>query len=268
MHGLGNDFVVIDAIHQNFHPTPEAIRQLADRQRGIGCDQLLLVAPSSHELADFRYRIFNANGDEVEQCGNGARCFARFVVDHGLAAGPEICVQTLGGLMWLRIRPDGQVCVDMGQPRFEPADIPFDAPERAPLYELEAGGKLYEVGAVSLGNPHAVMRVDNLDAMPIAKVGALIETHSRFPRHVNVGFMQIISPEHIRLRVFERGVGETQACGSGACAAVAIGRDNEWLKESVAVDLTGGRLMITWEGEGQSLKMTGPATTVYEGRVV
>ena len=268
MHGLGNDFVVIDTINQSFDPVPEVIRQLADRHRGIGCDQLLLVAPSSHDSADFRYRIFNANGEEVEQCGNGARCFARFVIDHGLSSGPEIRVDTLGGLMRLRIQSDDQVCVDMGQPLFEPAGIPFNAPERRSLYELEVGGTVYEVGAVSLGNPHAVLRVDNIDTVPVDTLGAAIEMHERFPRHVNVGFMQIISPGHIRLRVYERGVGETQACGSGACAAVAIGQDNGWLNERVAVDLTGGRLMITWEGEGQSLRMTGPVTTVYEGRVV
>lgn len=268
MHGLGNDFVVVDAIHQRFDPVPELIRQLADRQRGIGCDQVLLVEPINHDMADFRYRIFNANGAEVEQCGNGARCFARFVVDHGLSTGPEICVSTLGGLIWLRIEPDDQVCVDMGQPRFEPASIPFDAPERASLYKLDVESKFYEIGAVSVGNPHAVLCVDNLDAEPIAKLGTMIEAHQRFPQHVNVGFMQIISPAHIRLRVFERGVGETQACGSGACAAVAVGRVNGWLEERVAVDLIGGRLMIRWEGEGNSLEMTGPATTVYEGRMV
>ncbi|AOU96645.1 diaminopimelate epimerase [Acidihalobacter yilgarnensis] len=267
MHGLGNDFVVIDAINQRFEPTPENVRRLADRHRGIGCDQLLLVEPAEGEEADFRYRIFNADGGEVGQCGNGARCFARFVVDHGLAAGPEIRVETLGGPMRLRLEPDGQVCVDMGVPRFDPADVPFDAPERARRYPLEVGGEHHEIAAVSMGNPHAILRVDDLDAAPVARLGPLIEAHPRFPQRVNVGFMQIITPRHIRLRVFERGVGETQACGSGACAAVAVGRDNGWLEECVAVDLTGGGLMIRWEGEGKSLRMTGPASTVYEGRV-
>ncbi|AOV15681.1 diaminopimelate epimerase [Acidihalobacter aeolianus] len=267
MHGLGNDFAVIDGIGQHFEPTPERVRKLADRHRGIGFDQLLLVEQDMDELADFRYRIFNADGGEVEQCGNGARCFARFVVDHGLAPGPEIRVMTLGGLMRLRLEPDGQVCVDMGVPRFAPEQIPFDAPARAHTYILEVDGERYEVGAVSMGNPHVVLLVDDIETAPVNILGPQIEAHPRFPRRVNVGFMQIVSPRHVRVRVFERGAGETQACGSGACAAVAVGRDNGWLEESVAVDLTGGGLMIRWEGEGKSLKMTGPVSTVYEGRV-
>lgn len=267
MHGLGNDFVVVDAINQRFSPTVEGVRALADRHRGIGFDQLLLVERAQDDKADFRYRIFNADGGEVEQCGNGARCFARFVVNQGLAPGPEMRVETLGGTMHMRIEPDGQVSVDMGVPKFEPSDIPFEASRRAHRYMLEVAGNRYEIGAVSMGNPHAVLRVDDVAKAPVETLGPLIESHPRFPQKVNVGFMQVVSGRHIRLRVYERGVGETQACGSGACAAVAIGRDSHGLEERVVVDLAGGELMISWEGEGSSLKMTGPATTVYQGRI-
>lgn len=268
MEGTGNDFVVIDAFRAPVTLTPEQIRRLADRHFGIGFDQLLMVEPPQAPDADFRYRIFNADGGEVEQCGNGARCFARFVVDQGLATGPEVRVETLAGLLTLRLENDGQVTVNMGVPRLEPAEIPFNAPSVSPSYELAVEGSGYEIGAVSMGNPHAVLRVEDVDSAPVSELGALIEMHPRFPKRVNVGFMQVVSPEHIRLRVFERGVGETEACGSGACAAVVSGRLRGWLEPRVAVDVLGGRLMIEWQGAGTPVMMTGPAATVFEGRIL
>ena len=229
MHGLGNDFVVIDGISQTVTLGPERIRYLADRHFGVGCDQVLLVEASERPDADFRYRIFNADGGEVEQCGNGARCFARFVRDHGLIDRDEIRVITAGGLLRLQIQPNGQVAVDMGQPKLEPADIPFFATQRAKQYLIAADGVDMAIGAVSMGNPHAVLVVADVDRAPVAHLGPLLERHGRFPKRANVGFMQIVAPDHIRLRVFERGVGETLACGSGACAAVVGGRvGEEW----------------------------------------
>ncbi|APZ41927.1 diaminopimelate epimerase [Acidihalobacter ferrooxydans] len=267
MHGLGNDFVVIDAVRQSVRLDTATVRALAERHRGVGCDQLLIVEPAQGGQADLRYRIFNADGGEVEQCGNGARCFARFVVDQGLAKGPEIRVETLGGLMTLRLLDDGQVTVNMGVRRLEPAQIPFEAAAMAPGYPLTVDGATYEIGAVSMGNPHAVLRVADIDTAPVAALGPLIEAHPRFPQRVNAGFMQVLSPAHIRLRVYERGAGETQACGSGACAAVVSGRVRGWLAPRVAVDVLGGRLMIEWQGTGEPVLMTGPATTVFEGRI-
>ncbi|WP_455385964.1 diaminopimelate epimerase [Acidihalobacter prosperus] len=268
MHGLGNDFVMIDAVSQSVSLDADAVRALADRHRGVGCDQLLIVEPAAGGEADFRYRIFNADGGEVEQCGNGARCFARFVVDQGLAAGPEIRVETLGGLLTLRLQDDGQVTVNMGVPRLEPEAVPFIADAQSTAYAFSVDGKDYEIGAVSMGNPHAVLRVEDVDRVPVAELGPLIEAHPRFPRKVNVGFMQVVSPEHVRLRVFERGVGETEACGSGACAAVVSGRLRGWLAQRVAVDVLGGRLMIEWQGADAPVMMTGPTATVFEGRIL
>lgn len=268
MHGLGNDFVMIDAVSQSVSLDADAVRALADRHRGVGCDQLLIVEPAAGGEADFRYRIFNADGGEVEQCGNGARCFARFVVDQGLAAGPEIRVETLGGLLTLRLQDDGQVTVNMGVPRLEPEAVPFIADAQSTAYAFSVDGKDYEIGAVSMGNPHAVLRVEDVDRAPVAELGPLIEAHPRFPRKVNVGFMQVVSPEHVRLRVFERGVGETEACGSGACAAVVSGRLRGWLAQRVAVDVLGGRLMIEWQGADAPVMMTGPTATVFEGRIL
>jgi diaminopimelate epimerase len=265
MHGLGNDFVVIDAINQTVALEPEHIRHLADRRFGVGCDQILLVEASKRVDADFRYRIFNADGGEVEQCGNGARCFARFVRDRGLTHKNELRVETLAGLMQLRFLPDDQVAVDMGQPRLEPADVPFLATERALRYALAADGMELEIGVVSMGNPHAVLVINDVDQAPVAHLGPLLERHSRFPKRVNVGFMQIVAPDHIRLRVFERGAGETLACGSGACAAVVAGRLWDRLWPNVRVELPGGELEIHWTGEGKSVTMTGPAVTVFEG---
>ena len=265
MQGLGNDFVVIDGIHQTVTLDPDRIRRLADRHFGIGCDQVLLVEASDRPEADFRYRIFNADGGEVEQCGNGARCFARFVRDQGLTERDELRVMTAAGLLWLQIQPDGRVAVDMGQPRLEPTEIPFFATERASVYPIAADGLEMEIGAVSMGNPHAVLRVDDVDQAPVAHLGPLLERHGRFPRRANIGFMQIVAPDHIRLRVFERGVGETLACGTGACAAVVVGRLWGELWPNVRVDLPGGELTVHWAGEGEGVTMSGPAETVFEG---
>ncbi|MCB1736723.1 MAG: diaminopimelate epimerase [Gammaproteobacteria bacterium] len=273
MHGLGNDFVVIERLTQTLDVDVDLVRRLADRRFGIGCDQLLLVDPSDHPDADFRYRIFNADGGEVEQCGNGARCFARFVRDHGFTDKDEIVVSTAAGLIRPRLLEDGQVEVDMGRPRLEPADIPFDAAARADVYPLDVAGETLSIAAVSMGNPHAVLRVESVDVAPVERLGPLIENHPRFPRRVNAGFMQVVDREHIRLRVFERGAGETLACGTGACAAMVAGRVQGWLAEQVSVDLPGGRLVIRWPGDGHgagdqaSVRMTGPAETVFEGEI-
>jgi len=267
MHGLGNDFVVIDAIRQQVELDAQQVRYLADRRFGIGCDQLLLVEAATTPAADFRYRIFNADGGEVGQCGNGARCFMRFVQEHGLSDKPELQVETAGGRLLLIQEDDGQVTVDMGIPRLQPRDIPFDAPSYAASYPLEVNGRLLEVAAVSLGNPHAVLLVDDIAAAPVAELGPAIEGHARFPQRANAGFMQVVDPETVRLRVYERGAGETLACGSGACAAVVAGRMWDLLAVRVKVILTGGELVVSWAGEGRPVMMTGPATTVYEGRI-
>ena len=267
MHGLGNDFVVIDAISQPIELSTRQIRHLADRRMGIGCDQLLLVEKSDSPDAEFRYRIFNANGAEVEQCGNGARCFARFVRDKGLTDSDRIPVQTPAGRIELIVEDDDSITVDMGAPRLEPEQIPFQATVRAPRYALSVAGETVELGAVSMGNPHAVLQVPHADSAPVAKLGPQLEAHPRFPNRVNVGFMEIVARDHIHLRVFERGVGETLACGSGACAAVVIGRIQGQLDETVSVELRGGDLVVSWAGEGQPVLMTGPATFVFEGKI-
>ncbi len=267
MHGLGNDFVVVDAIGQRFDPAPEQIRALADRHFGIGFDQLLLVERPTQPGADFRYRIFNANGGEVEQCGNGVRCFARFVRDKGLTDKEEIVVETAGGIVRPRVEPDGQVRVEMGVPDFDPAALPFEqAPAERYSLELE-GGERVTVGAVSMGNPHAVMVVEQVETAPVERLGPAICHHRDFPRQVNAGFMEIVDRGHIRLRVHERGSGETLACGTGACAAVAVGRRWGLLDPQVRVDLPGGRLLIRWDEPGAPLWMTGPATHVFEGKI-
>ena len=267
MHGLGNDFVVIDGVRQQVTLDAATVRRLADRHTGIGCDQLLLVEPPPDASVDFRYRIFNADGGEVEQCGNGARCFARFVHDQGLCDKTALRVATRAGVLELRQEADGQVTVDMGVPEFEPARIPFTAAARATTYRLDTELGEVSFGAVALGNPHAVLRVDDPDQAPVATLGPLLESHPDFPRRVNVGFLGVVDRGHVRLRVFERGVGETQACGSGACAAVVVGRQQGLLDARVAVDLAGGRLVISWLGEGEPVLMTGPATHVFEGEI-
>ena len=265
MHGLGNDFMVIDMVSQNVRLPPEKIRRLADRRFGIGFDQLLMVEAPTHPDMDFRYRIFNADGSEVEQCGNGARCFAKFVRDKKLVGRDCINVQTAGGNIQLNIQSNGEVVVDMGLPRLEPEQIPFNTEARALTYTVQVDDKDYEISAVSMGNPHAVLLVDNLKDAPVETLGAQLEKHADFPNKTNVGFMQILSSDEISLRVFERGVGETMACGTGACAAVVAGRMRGLLEETVKVHLPGGTLTINWPGEGSPVMMTGTATRVYEG---
>ena len=273
MHGLGNDFVVINAIDQAIDLTSDMIRFMADRHRGIGCDQLLLVESATVPEADFAYRIYNADGSEVAQCGNGARCFARFVRDQGLTDKTTITVETHSGLLQLMIMDGDLVRVDMGRPRFELADIPFKADSVSPRYTLpvaqagRAEPTRYEIAALSMGNPHAVLRVDDVMQAPVAEIGPLIESHVQFPERVNVGFMEIEGRHHIRLRVYERGAGETLACGSGACAAMVAGRLWGLLDEKVTVALPGGSLLIEWSGEDGSVYMTGSAIHIFEGNI-
>lgn len=267
MHGLGNDFVVIDGVRQSISLTPEQIRFIADRHFGVGCDQLLLVEKATRPDIDFRYRIFNADGGEVEQCGNGARCFVRFVHEQGLTDKREIRVETMKGLISPRLEPDGNVTVDMGVPVLDPARIPFDSASSDVVLPLDVGGERIDITAVSMGNPHAVQVVADVDTAPVVSQGALIETNPRFPQRVNAGFMQIVDRRRIRLRVFERGVGETLACGTGACAAVVAGILRGVLDSPVCVETRGGELTIDWSGEGASVRMTGPAVTVFTGEM-
>lgn len=267
MHGAGNDFVVVDMISQRCKLSPRDIRLLADRHFGIGCDQVLLVEPPGNPDVDFRYRIFNADGTEVEQCGNGARCFARFVREKKLTSKSVIKVETAAGVIELRVRNRQQVEVSMGTPRFEPGEIPFTANGRAPSYSLQVDGRTLEIGALSMGNPHAVLRVDDVDGAELERLGPLVESHPDFPRKANVGFMQVVSEKEIRLRVHERGVGETLACGTGACAAVVYGIMRGWLRDTVTVNLPGGKLSISWAGDSQPVIMTGPTAVVFEGTI-
>ena len=267
MQGVGNDFVVIDAINQKIALTREQIRHISHRHFGVGCDQLLLVEKSQRQDAEFRYRIFNADGGEVEQCGNGARCFARFVVDEGMTDSQIIPVETKSGLIQLELEPDGRVTVDMGEPDFEPSSLPFEAKGTPEYHELVVNDEKYAIGAVSIGNPHAVLLVEAVNEAPVQILGAAIESHHRFPQRVNVGFMEVEDRSNIRLRVYERGAGETMACGTGACAAVAVGIKNRLLDERVQVELRGGDLTIYWPGVGSHLMMTGPAETVYKGQI-
>lgn len=266
MHGAGNDFVVLDGVRQRIQLTPEQLRLLADRHFGVGCDQILLVETSPHPAADFRYRIFNADGGEVEQCGNGARCFVRFVHDQGLTHKREIVVETKSGLISPRLEADGRVTVNMGAPIFEAARIPFNGSE-AIVQPLEVGGATIQITALSMGNPHAVQVVESADDAPVAAQGALIERHPLFPKRVNAGFMQIVDRTHIRLRVYERGAGETLSCGTGACAAVVAGIRRGLLDERVHVVTRGGMLHIAWAGDGAAVLMTGPAISVFDGEI-
>ncbi|WP_068809508.1 diaminopimelate epimerase [Thauera phenolivorans] len=267
MHGLGNDFVVIDATRAPVELTPARVRAIADRHFGVGCDQLLVVEPASRPEVDFRYRIFNADGGEVEQCGNGARCFVRFVHDKRLTERREIRVETKSGLVAPRLREDGLVTVDMGVPELAPAKIPFVSDSDAVVQPLEVDGRIVAITAVSMGNPHAVQVVADVEAAPVAAQGAAIERHPRFPARVNAGFMEVADPHRIRLRVFERGAGETLACGTGACAAVVAGILRGLLESPVRVDTRGGELEIAWDGPGAPVMMTGPAVTVFEGEI-
>lgn len=267
MHGLGNDFVVFDAVTQNIALDEVQLRAIADRRFGIGCDQILFVEPPRDRDTEFYYRIANADGGEVEQCGNGARCFARFVREKGLSDSDEIAVGTAGGNIRLYLEADEQVRVNMGAPHLAPAEIPFDAADQALRYPLQVDDLTLDIGAVSMGNPHAVLAVENTRTAPVATLGALIETHPRFPRRANVGFMAVRSRGEIDLRVFERGAGETLACGTGACAAVVHGRLCDLLDEQVRVNLPGGTLMVSWAGIDQPVWMTGPAVRVFEGEI-
>ena len=267
MHGLGNDFVVIDGVRQQIALSPEQLRYLGNRHFGVGCDQILLVEKASRPGVYFRYRIFNSDGGEVEQCGNGARCFVRFVHDQGLTDKREIRVETLRGDISPRLEADGLVSVDMGVPVFAPERIPFVSTTDDLLQPLDVGGEELLITAVSMGNPHAVQIVADVDIAPVAAQGPLIEAHPRFPQRVNAGFMQIVGRQAIRLRVFERGAGETLACGTGACAAVVAGIARGLLDSPVRVATRGGELTIAWRGQGEPVLMTGPAITVFTGEI-
>lgn len=267
MHGLGNDFVLIENMSRRIVLSPERIRQLADRRRGIGCDQLLLVEPATALGADFAMRILNADGSEAEQCGNGVRCCTVFVRERGLISSSEMTIATAGGLVRSHLRSLDQIAVDMGVPRFEPYEIPFLAHELAPSYSLAVGGDVMTIGAVSMGNPHAVLVVEDVGTAIVPTLGRSIQRHPRFPRGVNVGFMQVIDTRRIRLRVFERGAGETPACGTGACAAVVVGHKQGLLQDDVEVHLPGGRLRVAWRGGESRVWMTGPAVRVFDGEI-
>ena len=267
MHGLGNDFVVIDAVTQNVRITASMVRRLADRKTGIGCDQVLVIEPPSAVDIDFNYRIFNCDGAEVEQCGNGARCLARFVHDRQLTGKKSIQVQTSNRVMTLNLINKNLVAVDMGVPELDPPAIPFQANEAASLYDINVNGQVQRIAAVSMGNPHAVLTVADINTATVAELGAALESHERFPNRVNVGFMQIVDRSEIKLRVFERGVGETDACGSGACAAAVAAIQQELVDSPVTVHLTRGPLKIDWKGSGSPLIMSGPAKTVFHGRI-
>jgi diaminopimelate epimerase len=274
MQGAGNDFVVLDATQRPIELSAEQVRRLGDRRFGVGADQILVVEPSNVPGIDFRYRIFNNSGDEVEHCGNGARCFVRYVHEHGLTDKTSVRVQTQNNLLELRLQPDGRVTVDMNAPVFDLDRVPFDAKglqarelNGFTLWPLQVAGEPIEVAVLSMGNPHAVQRIDDVDAAPVAIIGPLIEAHARFARKVNTGFMQVVARDRICLRVFERDAGETLACGTGACAAVVAGIRFGWLDPSVEVQMRGGLLKIEWNGGNQHVLMTGPAETVFEGEI-
>ena len=267
MHGLGNDFVMIDAVRQDIRLSADQVRWLADRHFGVGCDQLLVVEPAQAAGVDFRYRIFNADGGEVEQCGNGARCFARFVFEQGLSDKREIRVETQKGIITPHLEDDGNVTVDMGVPVLKPADVPFVSDSDAWVQPLDVAGTTVAITAVSMGNPHAVQVVADVDTAPVAEQGPLIEHHPRFPARVNAGFLQVVDEHHVRLRVFERGAGETLACGTGACAAVVAGILRGLVASPVRVATRGGELTIAWGGVGTPVMMTGPAVTVFTGEL-
>lgn len=267
MHGLGNDFIVIDAINQKVNLTAAQIKQMADRHLGVGFDQMLLVEKPVSANADFKYRIFNADGSEVAQCGNGARCFGRFVRDKNLFTGDKMIVDTNAGQLGLLLETDGLVTVNMGVPKHAPKEIPMLAPKELPMYTLEINETLVKFDAVSMGNPHAVMLVNDVETAPVESLGQILESHPIFPMRANIGFMEMVTAQHIRLRVYERGAGETQACGSGACAAVVVGIEQNLLSNKVNVDLPGGRLTVKWAGRGHPVYMKGPVASVFEGSI-
>ena len=266
MHGLGNDFVIIDGVNQSVQLSLDQVRLLANRRYGVGCDQVLLVEKAKGH-ADFRYRIFNADGNEAEQCGNGARCFVRYVRDKGMTQKDEIQVETTNGLIISKLENNGEVTVNMGIPKFEPQEVPFVAEKRKLTYTLEINDKRVELSVLSMGNPHAVQIVEDIKLAPVLVEGALIEHHKSFPRHVNAGYMQVVDRNHINLRVYERGAGETLACGSGACAAAVTGITRGLLDSTVKVSALGGNLVVRWEGENCPVWMTGPAIAVFDGEI-
>jgi len=267
MQGIGNDFVVLDAIGQKITLDATKLQRLADRHFGIGCDQILVVEAPRSPDTDFYYRIFNADGGEVSQCGNGARCFVRYVRDKGLTGKREIRVETASGVIVPRMEPDGQVTVDMGSPEFEPSKLPFIADRQSLTYTLEVANGSVEISALSMGNPHAVQLVDNVDEAPVLTQGPMIEHHARFPERANAGYMEILDRHHVRLRVYERGAGETLSCGTGACAAAVAGIVRGRLDTPVRVTTNGGDLSIAWAGRTLPVMMTGPAETVFEGNI-
>ncbi len=267
MHGVGNDFVIID--HDSEQPLPDRgrVRELANRRTGIGFDQVLILEPPRQKDTAVFYRIFNADGDEVEQCGNGARCIASLLAERMESDAANIVMDSPAGIIEAQTRDDGTVSVNMGIPDFDPASLPFDASSESYIYNIDVAGSEIEIGAVSMGNPHAVLTVSSIDTAPVDRIGPALEHHPRFPNRTNVGFMEVVDAGHIRLRVHERGTGETQACGTGACAAVAVGHRHGVLGENVMVDLPGGRLVLSWAGPGEPIWMTGPAVKVFEGQV-
>jgi diaminopimelate epimerase len=268
MHGLGNDFAIFDATETPFDPDPHVVRRLADRHFGIGCDQLLVLDPPRSPDSAASYRVYNASGEAAEQCGNGARCLARLVATRWLDSRPHVLtLDSPAGPVHARLEADEHIAVQMAVPRFEPDAIPFQAAARAQHYEVQLGDERVTLGAVSMGNPHAVLHVQSADDAPVERIAPALQRSPRFPAGVNVGFMQVLSPARIRLRVYERGAGETLACGTGACAAVAVGRDQSLLAENVEVHLRGGRLMVSWTGTGEPVWMSGPAEQVFEGYV-
>ena len=268
MHGLGNDFVVIDGTRHAFGPTPVLLRHLGDRRLGVGCDQIVVLEPASAPGVDFDYRIYNSDGSEAGMSGNGSRCMGRFIREQGLSGKDRVRLRTRTTTIELQLLPDGQVRVDAGVPRFDPADLPFTAPARAPRYSVTLeGGGMIEVGAASMGNPHAVIETEDVDTAPVEAIGAALQRHPAFPERVNVGFLQVMDTGHAKLRVYERGAGETLACGSGACAAMAVGRLWGRLGPAVEMRLRGGVLRLEWGGEDEPLFMTGPAVTVYRGEI-
>jgi diaminopimelate epimerase len=267
MHGAGNDFVVLDGIRQDIALSPEQLRLLADRHFGVGCDQILIVEKAVNTDADFRYRIFNADGGEVEQCGNGARCFMRFVHDQKLTVKREIVVETRGGLISPRLEQDGRVTVNMGAPVFDPVLVPFEGGSGAASETLVVAGEMLNVSVLSMGNPHAVQVVDEIETAPVDKLGPMIERHLRFPKRVNAGFMQVMDRHSLRLRVYERGAGETLSCGTGACAAVVAGIRRGLLDSPVSVATRGGALTVAWDGNDHPVQMTGPAIKVFAGEI-
>jgi diaminopimelate epimerase len=267
MHGVGNDFVIFDAPVPAALLAPQGLRALADRRTGIGFDQALVLEPARRAASAAYYRVFNADGDEVEQCGNGARCLASLLERRGLAPNGELTLESPAGLIRARLARDGEVSVDLGVPDFAPGAVPFDAAAEADSYALEVGGRRVEIGAVSLGNPHAVLTVSSVENAPVEELGPLIERHVRFPNRVNVGFLEIVARDAVRLRVYERGVGETRSCGTGACAAVAVGRKRGLLEAHVRVEVRGGELRVNWAGVGEHIWLSGPAQISFQGHV-